>query len=79
MFIPSESSPVSGRSLLVVAGSYSGTVSVYEVNYTCTYGSLGNDCVPSSGFEHVMQPGVMAAGLLLTTVTCLVQLLWSSN
>ena len=74
VFIPSESSPVSGRSLLIVAGSYSGTVSVYEVNYTCTYGSLGNDCVPSSGLALVMQTGVTAAGLLLTAVTCLVQI-----
>ena len=46
IYVPSASSPVPGKPVLIVAGAFSGTVSLYEVNYTCAANHTGEDCSP---------------------------------
>jgi hypothetical protein len=48
VYIPAASSPVTGKPVLLVAGAFSGTVSLYEVSYTCAANHEGQECTTSA-------------------------------
>eukprot|EP00118_Oscarella_pearsei_P002505 m.10739 g.10739 ORF g.10739 m.10739 type:complete len:391 (+) comp22611_c0_seq2:929-2101(+) len=85
LYIPPSSSPVTGKAVMLVGGSYSGTLSVYEFKYNCASGGTGDDCTvpstptptqgstPTSAAETVYCAQVLVGLLLQIAVFCVLK------
>lgn len=70
VYVPPSSSPVTGKAVLIVAGSYSGTVSLYEVEYTCSAGEIGENCIMSPSAASTFHGAIGVTTVLLVVITC---------